>query len=91
MGFSDPGEEYVVYVFERLGGTFSFRFSPPSFTYSPGKVECASRAGPFSATFLYSVGGWSRDPSIEWTCPRARRGALRSLDVVGRAAERRIG
>lgn len=50
IGFVDPPDETSIYVREYLGGEFVFSLTRPSFTYRPGKAECQSPAGPFSAT-----------------------------------------
>ena len=54
-GFADPGRETAVDVREHFGGTFSFRWAPPYFTYrgpAPGAdaTGCRRPAGPLSTT-----------------------------------------
>ena len=54
-GFVDPGRETAVYVRDHFGGTFSFRFAPPFFSYRaavPGAPapECRRPTGPLSTT-----------------------------------------
>jgi hypothetical protein len=54
-GFVDPARETAVYVREHFGGRFSFRFTPPFFSYhapAPGApaTGCPRPAGPLSTT-----------------------------------------
>ena len=54
-GFADPANETTVYVREHFGGTFSFQWTPPYFTYrepAPGAraPACRRPPGPLSTT-----------------------------------------
>jgi hypothetical protein len=51
FGFVNPREQTKVYVFEALGGTFSFDLLAGSFDYARGKAPCRAAGNAFSATY----------------------------------------
>ena len=51
-GFVDPGEQTEIYVFEHLGGTFTFKVQSGAFAYHPGRATCTPPTGPFSTSWF---------------------------------------
>jgi hypothetical protein len=51
-GYVDPDRQTEVYVTEHFGGTFTFKVQTGAFEYHPGKQECKTPDGPFSASWL---------------------------------------
>jgi len=51
-GFVDPGGQTEIYVFDYLGGTFTFNVQTGAFQYQPGRKSCDPPKGPFSASWF---------------------------------------
>jgi len=53
-GFSDPGAQTKVYVFEHSGGTFVFDLTTGEYQHQDGEAECREASGAISTTSFSS-------------------------------------